>query len=63
MTSQEKEFLMSLQSDPRWESVLKSIEKRPVKYKPGDDFEKHVYESGCFYENDRILAILKLKEI
>lgn len=54
---------MSLQADPRWIELLKGLEKRPVKYKPGDDFEKHIYESGCFYENDRILAILKLKEI
>ena len=61
MTPQERDFLMSLQADPRWESLLKSIEIRQPKFKPGESFEEHVYVSGRYYENDRILAILKLK--
>lgn len=63
MTPQEREFLVSLQNDPRWQGVLKSIEIRYPKYKPSEEMNKHIYESGRFYENDRILAILNLKEI
>ena len=61
MTPEEREFLLSLKSDPRWEGVLKSLSIRCPKFRPGDNEKEFLYESVRFYENERILAILNLR--
>lgn len=61
----EKRFLIDLRADPRWEAVLKYLERKPPTYTPSEDIEeeklksKFVYESGQFKENDRVLKILR----
>lgn len=68
LSSEEKNFLTSLSVDPRWERILKSLEKKAPVYRPDDDVpddkqkSKFIYDSGVFNENDRILKMLRSKK-
>lgn len=67
LSSQHKEFLISLQADPRWKAVLDYLHRTSPVYRPSENTEyqvhKMIYESGQKVENDRILSILTLKEL
>lgn len=61
----DNKFLVDLSVDPRWEKILKYLEKTPPTYAPNEDIEDaklksdFIYKSGTFNENKRILTILR----
>lgn len=65
LSNDHKQFLRSLEADPRWESLLKELEQQFPIYRPSDDVEEEklksifIYKSGTYNENQRILKLLR----
>lgn len=65
LSNSHKQFIKSLEEDPRWESLLKELEQQFPTYRPSDDVEEEklksifIYKSGVYNENQRILKLLR----
>ena len=59
ISNEERTFLLELQMDPRWGSVLKKLRRdRVAPWKKGVTLDEYANESGKLQENERLLKIL-----
>jgi len=59
ISNEERIFLLELQMDPRWGSILTKLRREGVApWKPGVTLDEYANESGKLQENARLLKIL-----
>lgn len=59
ISNDERAFLLELQMDPRWGSILKGLKREGVApWKAGATLDEYANESGKLQENTRMLKIL-----